>query len=99
MLAFVSIAPEDHWAHMSPDIAEVIKILEQSGLKYELGSMGTTVEGEPEAVFEIVKRMHLAMRGRSKRVSTLIKIDDQVDRPPGRMVEKVQSVREKLAAH
>lgn len=96
MLAFVSIAPEDHWEHMSPEIAPLVRMIEKSGLAYELGPMGTTIEGEPEAVFELLKELHLFMRGRSKRVSTLIKIDDQVDRPPGRIQEKVESVRRKM---
>ena len=98
MLAFVSVAPEDHWDHMSGEIAELLKLVRKSGLAFELGSMGTTIEGEPEAVFELLKNLHLAMRGRSKRVSTLIKIDDQVDRPLGRMRAKVESVQKKLGA-
>lgn len=97
MLAFISVAPEDHWQHMSGDIAQVIQLLDQSGLDYEIGSMGTSVEGEPEAVLEVLKSMHMAMRERSKRVSTFIKIDDQVDRPTGRLHGKVKSVQEKLA--
>ncbi len=96
MLAFVSIAPEDHWEHMSAEIAPLIRMIENSGLAYELGPMGTTIEGEPDAVFELLKRMHLEMRGRSRRVSTFIKIDDQVDRPMGRMRAKVEAVRDKL---
>ncbi|MFO1464668.1 MAG: thiamine-binding protein [bacterium] len=96
MLAFVSIAPEDHWEHMSAEIAPLIRMIENSGLAYELGPMGTTIEGEPDAVFELLKRMHLDMRGRSRRVSTFIKIDDQVDRPMGRMRAKVEAVRDKL---
>ncbi len=96
MLAFVSVAPEDHWEHMSAYIAEAIKIIQASGLDYELGSMGTSIEGEPEQVLDVRQKMHLAMRAKSKRVSTLIKIDDQVDRPKGRLLAKVESVRQKL---
>ena len=96
MLAFISVAPEDHWEHMSGDIAKVIKIVKDSGLDYQLGPMGTSIEGEPDAVFKVMEAMHMAMRNSSKRVSTLIKIDDQVDRPLGRMKKKVESVQEKL---
>jgi len=98
MMAFISVAPEDHWEHMSSDIADALKILKASGLKYEIGSMGTSVEGEPGAVMDVLKAMHMAVRQKSKRVSTLIKIDDQVDRPLGRMEEKIRSVTEKLGA-
>ena len=96
MLAFISVAPEDHWDHMSPYIAKIIKLIEKSGLDYELGPMGTSIEGAPEAVFKVLQEMHMAMRKDSKRVSTLIKIDDQTDRPVGRMKEKVKSVEKQL---
>jgi uncharacterized protein (TIGR00106 family) len=96
MMAFISVAPEDHWDHMSSYVAHAVRILKASGLEYELGPMGTSVEGEPEAIFSVLQQMHMAMRKESKRVSTLIKIDDQVDRPTGRMKDKVQSVKEKL---
>lgn len=96
MLAFISVAPTDHWEHMSPHIAKVLRLVQASGLDYELGAMGTCIEGEPEAVFRLLQEMHMAMRRDSKRVSTLIKIDDQVDRPLGRLREKVRSVKSKL---
>lgn len=96
MLAFISVVPEDHWEHMSGDIANVVKIVQSSGLDYELGPMGTSIEGEADAVFKVLEEMHMAMRKNSRRVSTLIKIDDQVDRPLGRIKEKVESVKEKL---
>lgn len=96
MLAFISVAPEDHWEHMSPDVAEMVKIVQKSGLDYEMGPMGTSIEGDPEVVMEVMKEMHMAMRRKSRRVSTLIKIDDQVDRPLGRLKGKVESVKQKL---
>ena len=96
MLAFISVAPADHWEHMSPYVAEAVKVLEASGLDYELGSMGTSIEGEPAEVFKVMEEMHMAIRMHSKRVSTSIKIDDQVDRPLGRLKAKVASVKEKL---
>jgi uncharacterized protein (TIGR00106 family) len=96
MIALISVAPEDHWEHMSSYIADAVRLLKESGLFYEVGPMGTTIEGEPEQVFEIMKRMHLEIRKKSKRVSTLIKIDDQVNRPTGRMREKVKAVEDKI---
>lgn len=96
MLAFISVAPEDHWDHMSPYVAKMIQMIKKSGLEYELGPMGTSIEGAPEAVFKVLEEMHMAMRKESKRVSTLIKIDDQVDRPLGRITDKVESVKKAL---
>ncbi|MCZ7586612.1 MAG: thiamine-binding protein [Deltaproteobacteria bacterium] len=42
-----------------------------------------------------MKRMHMRMREKSKRVSTFIKIDDKVGKT-GTLKKKVESVRAKL---
>ena len=96
MLAFFSVAPSDHWEHMSPYVAKSLKIIKESGLTYELGPMGTTVEGDPDAVFDLIKKVHVNMRQFSKRISTQIKIDDDVDRPTGRIKGKMESVIKKI---
>lgn len=96
MLAEISVAPDDHWEHMSPYVVQSIRIIKESGLPYHFGPMGTTIEGEPEAIFELIKKLHMNMRQSSKRVSTLVKIDDDVRRPSGRLEGKVKSVEEKL---
>ncbi len=97
MLAEISVAPADHWDHMSPYVAESLQLIKNSGLDYQLGPMGTVIEGEPEAVFDLVKSLHLNMRKHSLRISTTIKIDDDVRRPTGRMIGKVVAVEEKIA--
>lgn len=96
MLAEISIAPDDHWEHMSPYVAELIRMIKTSGLSYQLGSMGTVIEGDPEEVFDLIKRLHLNMREQSLRVATSIKIDDDVRRPSGRLQGKVQAVEAML---
>ena len=35
-----------------------IELVEKSGLKYEIGAMSTTFEGEFDEVFELIKKMH-----------------------------------------
>lgn len=96
MLAEISVAPSDHWDHMSPYVAESLKLIKRSGLAYQLGPMGTTIEGDPEEVFDLLKRLHMNMREQSMRVSTSIKIDDDVRRPAGRLEGKIKSVEEQL---
>jgi uncharacterized protein (TIGR00106 family) len=58
-------------------IAEIIKIVEQSGLDYHLGAMQTTIEGEPDAVMDTIMKCHRHMRERAPRVLTTITIDDR----------------------
>ncbi len=96
MIAFIAISPLDHWEHMSPYVAQSIRLLKESGLSYELGPMGTTIEGESEKVFEVMRKMHLAISKKSKRGSTLIKIDEDLDRPIRQMKDRVRSVEAKL---
>ena len=43
---------------LSPYIASCQKVLEQSGLDYELGPNGTSIEGEWEEVFDCVRKCH-----------------------------------------
>ena len=46
----------DRWAHVDAAIAAV----GDSGLAYEIGPLGTTVEGPAEAVWAVIRRAHEA---------------------------------------
>jgi uncharacterized protein (TIGR00106 family) len=95
MLAIFSIAPHAPGEHLSGYVARVIKKVQASGLPYQLTAMGTLVEGEPDAVFDLIRDCHMEIRGDGGRVATKIWIDDQVGRT-GRLSDKVTSVEEKL---
>ena len=95
MLAIFSIAPHTGQAHLSTYVAKVVDRVKQSGLEYQLTAMGTLVEGEPEAVFNLIRDCHIMMRTLSDRVGTKIWIDDQVGKT-GRLKDKVSSVEQKL---
>jgi uncharacterized protein (TIGR00106 family) len=95
MLAFFSVAPGGKGEHLSEYVAKSLALIEASGLDYMFGPMGTTVEGEPEEVFELIKQCHMQMREGAGRVGTSIKIDDHVGRT-GRLKGKVDSVEKKL---
>jgi len=97
MLAIFSIAPHTPDEHLSPHVARVIRMVKASGLDYQLTAMGTLVEGEPKAVFDLIRECHLAMRSQSERVSTKVWIDDQVGRT-GRIRDKVTAVEQRLEA-
>jgi uncharacterized protein YqgV (UPF0045/DUF77 family) len=45
---------ESQYAHIEAAIA----LAENSGLKYEVGALGTTVEGSPDEVWTLLRRMH-----------------------------------------
>lgn len=46
----------DRWAHVEAAIA----VIQASGLPYEVGPLGTSVEGEPDEVWALVRRAHEA---------------------------------------
>jgi uncharacterized protein YqgV (UPF0045/DUF77 family) len=46
-------------------VAEALKIVDESGLPYELGAMQTTVEGNPDEVMAIILRCHRTAGGQS----------------------------------
>ncbi len=82
---------------VSSYIAEIQKILKQSGLNYKMHAYGTNVEGEWDNVFAIVKKCHQAVHDMgAPRISTSIRIGTRTDREQT-MDDKIKSVEVKLA--
>ena len=79
-------------------VAGCERILRESGLKHELTAMGTIIEGDLEAIFPVIRKMHESpFRDGALRVSTSIRVDDRRDKI--HTIEgKMRSVREKLDA-
>lgn len=48
--------PDSPYAHVEAAIA----VIQESGLKYEVSALGTTLEGEPDQVWPIVRKVHEA---------------------------------------
>jgi uncharacterized protein (TIGR00106 family) len=96
MLAEISVTPIDKTQEgFSAYVAQSIRLIEQSGLDYVLTPMGTIIEGEAEAVFDLIKNVHLNMAVQSERVSTSIKIDDRRG-VSGALKSKIESVKARL---
>lgn len=96
MLAELSVFPLDKGAEgLSLYVAESMKIIEASGLDYEVHALGTLIEGPADTVFEVIRDCHYNMTRFSDRVVTTVKIDDRKG-ATGRIKGKVRSVEEKL---
>ncbi len=81
---------------LSGYVASLVKIVEGSGLDFELHDMGTVVQGEIDELFALAHEMHQALWVHEvKRVYTVIKIDDRRDKKSS-LGQKVSSVRQKL---
>lgn len=63
---------------MRPYIDAAVEEIKKSGLKYEVEAMGTTVEGEMDEVFMVIKKAHDAVKQKgANRILTEIRIDDK----------------------
>ncbi|MCD6230783.1 MAG: MTH1187 family thiamine-binding protein [Dehalococcoidia bacterium] len=73
-------------------VAQAIKILQsERNIKYELSSMGTTIEGDLDDILRIARAMHEGIFAMGvTRVVTTVKIDERRD--------KEISIKSKLAA-
>lgn len=95
MLVELSIVPLGGDTHLSDEIAEIIQVIDASGLPYQLTPCGTCIEGGWEDVMAVVRRCHERMRERSEHVITLIQIEDQ-EGASDKLRHNVNSVVEKL---
>jgi uncharacterized protein YqgV (UPF0045/DUF77 family) len=63
-----------------PLVEQVIQMIQTSGLKYIVGPMETTIEGELETLLDMVKRaQQVCVQGGASRVISVIKIDYKPD--------------------
>ena len=90
-----SIFPLDKGVSLSPYVARALKMIQESGLPFELNPMGTCVEGEWNEVMLLVDRCFQALQKDSDRVYLALKADYRKG-PAGRLKGKVASVKEKL---
>jgi uncharacterized protein YqgV (UPF0045/DUF77 family) len=77
VLAQIQVSPrpsgtdEDRYAYVDAAIA----VIQQSGLTYEVGAMGTTIEGTPEQLWPLLRRVHEAtVAAGAHGVSSVIKV-------------------------
>lgn len=95
MLAEFSVVPIGKGTSISDQIADVLKIVDNSGLPYKINPMGTVVEGEINQVLDLIKECHQTVMQNTDRAMTTITIDDRKDRE-NRIEGKVASVEKKV---
>jgi uncharacterized protein (TIGR00106 family) len=75
VVAEISITPMVE-GQVKPFIDAALQVIDQSGLKYEVGAAGTTVEGELDQVVDVLKNAHkAAINLGAHRVVTTIHLD------------------------
>jgi uncharacterized protein (TIGR00106 family) len=95
MVVSFSMFPLDKGARVGKYVARVIDIVDKSGLPYQAGSMSTTLEGDWDKIFTLIKRCNNALRKDCRRIYTVITIDDRKG-ARGRIKGKVEDVEKIL---
>ncbi|MDI6890480.1 MAG: MTH1187 family thiamine-binding protein [Thermodesulfovibrionales bacterium] len=95
MLVELSIIPIGVGSSIGDQLAEVLKIIDASGLPYKVNPMGTVIEGEWDEVMKLIKKCHRAVMKTGERALTIITIDDRKGKP-NRIEEKVKSIERRL---
>jgi uncharacterized protein (TIGR00106 family) len=95
MLLELSVIPLGRGRSISGDIADLVKIIDASGLDYRLTAAGTILEGNWEQLMDVARKCHAEMRKKTERLVTFMKIDDYAERT-GRLTAAVTSVETKV---
>lgn len=91
MVISLSVIPLGVGAELKEAVAEVLRVIDASGLPYRLNAMATEIEGDWDEVMAVVKAAHDAGRRAGGRVLTTVVIDDR-EGFSGRLEGKVADV-------
>jgi len=95
MLVDLSIVPIGAGSSIGDQLAEVLSIIDASGLPYKVNPMGTVIEGEWDDIMRLIKKCHRAVMKSGERALTTIIIDDRKGKP-NRIEEKVKSIERRI---
>jgi uncharacterized protein (TIGR00106 family) len=95
MPAELSIVPLGRGEHLSEALAEILDVVDRSGIRYKFTPSGTCLEGNWQEVMDVVGRAHARAREGSRHVFTTIRIEDE-EGETDKLTRNVTSVEEKL---
>lgn len=96
VMAEFSIYPLDKGDSLSPYVARAVQIVKDSGLAYNFGPMGTTVEGDWDQVSKVIEDCFKDLEKDCDRISLTVRMDYR-KKGGSRMLQKTSSVQEKLS--
>ena len=82
VLGQFSVYPLGEGTSLSRFVRKGIQVVKESGFKYEIGGLSTTVEvPDLDSLFQLVKKVHQAHLGEgAKRIVIDLKVDDRRDK-------------------
>jgi len=95
VIAELSLFPLGAHGSLSPYVAKAVGVIKNSGLPYQLGPMGTCIEGEWQEVMDVVTRCFNTLKADQDRVYLTLKVDWRAGRTAG-LTSKTESVESYL---
>jgi uncharacterized protein (TIGR00106 family) len=77
MLAELRVTPIDAHVPFVRVVADLLPVLADSPLEYQVHAMGTTLEGRLDDILAVVRRCHDELRKHAERVLIELSIDDR----------------------
>ena len=91
-----SMFPTDKGTSVSEYVSEVIKMIKDSDVRYQLTGMGTIIETDKmDEALEIVRKSYDVLKPHSDRIYSTVKFDIRHD-ADNRLENKIKSVENKI---
>ena len=89
------MSPSGKGESLSPYVSRILKVIDDSGVTYQLTPMGTILEGEWDEVMDVVRDCFHELKRDCSRIGSYIKIDYR-EGNESRMKSKIESLEQKL---
>ncbi len=91
-----AIFPTDKGESVSEYVSKVIKMIDDSGIKYQLTPMGTIIETQTlQKALEVIEKSYKVLEPYANRVYATVKFDIRKDRTNA-MASKIESIKNRL---
>jgi uncharacterized protein (TIGR00106 family) len=98
MLAELSMTLLGRGTSLSGDLGRILKIIDESGIRYKLTPSGTCLEGEWDEVMDLIKKCHREARSFCTYVLTTVRIEDESG-ANDKLNENIASVERAVGRH
>ena len=94
IIASLAIFPTSEGASVSRYVKEVLKVLDESGLKHQTGGMNTTIEApDLDTLFSVISKAHEVLAGMgAKRIHIDLNVDHRLDKDAS-IASKLESLK------
>ena len=95
VVAEISAFPIGEGESLSKSVAETVRVIKESGLKYQLGAMGTAVEGEWRQIIKLFTKCRNQLIASHNRIYLMLKIDERKS-PTHGIAHKIKAINDQI---